>query len=247
MSITVSARALLLRVTLLLGFILPGSAGADPQARYEVVNQADIALQFATMDPARGTWKNQVIEPGQRRSFIWASGADQGRVRIGTEGRGYVEYDVHTNKRYSIVWDGRKGMWDFRTTGTLGGRPQHAGAGGYQAQGAWNSGNGAPGQYAPTQVGTGQPRPSWTLFNRSNERLEFQTLDYTRGTWRDQVTHPHQQTSYSFGPGQSAGKVRIATTNRGYVEYDVHAGQSYTIIWDKRKGMWDFRRARNDG
>ena len=73
-----------------------------------------------------------------------------------------------------------------------------------------------------------QQLASWSLHNRSNERIQFQTFDPARGTWKNQVSFPHQTTPYTMSPGVMAGKIRIATTNRGYVEYDVEAGGSYS-------------------
>jgi hypothetical protein len=44
-----------------------------------------------------------------------------------------------------------------------------------------------------------------------------------------------------------SGKIRIATTDRGYVEYDVQAGGNYSVIWNRQSGMWDVRTRRSDG
>lgn len=235
MSINASLQALVTRTLLLAALLVPGLAAAD-SPRYVVVNETDKTLNFSTLDPARGTWRQQTIAPGQRRSFVWASGAEQGKVRIRTDGRGYVQYDIHANQRYAIVWDSRKGVWDFRSRGPLG--AQRASNDGYRSNA--NYGGGQSNRY-----GNGGRRTAsenvWTLFNRSNERLEFQTFDYARGSWRNQVSHPHQRTSYRMGGNYTQGKVRISTRNRGYVEYDVHAGGSYTLVWDRNKGMWDFR------
>ncbi|TAN46842.1 MAG: hypothetical protein EPN21_19350 [Methylococcaceae bacterium] len=83
--------------------------------------------------------------------------------------------------------------------------------------------------------------PTYTLFNDTNEALNFETLDPGRGTWKSQTTNPHEKKSFSMTSGIPSGKIRIATTSRGYVEYDVYAGGSYRLIWDAQKGMWDFR------
>lgn len=78
------------------------------------------------------------------------------------------------------------------------------------------------------------------------EGIEFQTLDPARGTWGNQVSHPHQSSPYTMSPGVTSGKIRIATTNRGYVEYDVQARGAYSIVWNRQSGMWDVR-TRRDG
>lgn len=232
-----------MRVVLLLLALAPAIAAADGQSRYELFNDTDEVLNFSTMDPARGTWKPQTIQPGQRRAFIWASGSDRGKIRIGTHGRGYVEYDIYVGKRYAVVWDARKGVWDFRDSGRLAASSRYADG--------VPPGNDSPRathahqRTASTQNAAGYPVASFSLFNRSNERLEFQTYDPAIGRWTNHVTHPHQRTSYSIGGGYAAGKVRVATRNRGYFEYDVHAGGHYTLVWDKQKGMWDFRRSSN--
>jgi len=45
----------------------------------------------------------------------------------------------------------------------------------------------------------------------------------------------------TFTSGTRTGKIRVATKGRGYVEYDVHAGWKYNLLWDATKGVWDFR------
>ena len=41
----------------------------------------------------------------------------------------------------------------------------------------------------------------------------------------------------------NAGKFRIATQNRGFVEYQVKSGGRYTLGWDNAKGVWDLKLA----
>lgn len=83
--------------------------------------------------------------------------------------------------------------------------------------------------------------PTYTLFNDTNEVLNFETLDPGRGTWKNQSANPHERKTFSMTSGITSGKIRIATVSRGYVEYDVYSGGSYKLIWDTQKGMWDFR------
>jgi len=217
-------------------FALCGLPVAAQQPMYEIQNASDQPVTFFTMDPARGTWKTQQLQPHERKNLAWYSGAEQGKIRIGTDGRGHVQYDVQAGHKYAIVWNDRKGVWD------LTGR-------GHMAQ------QGAPMNTPPTAnrggqdaVGYAAPQPqlaSWSLHNRSNERIEFQTLDPARGTWKNQVSYPQQTTPYTMRPGVTSGKIRIATANRGYVEYDVQAGASYSIVWNQQSAMWDVRTRRN--
>lgn len=81
---------------------------------------------------------------------------------------------------------------------------------------------------------------TWKLTNISNQTLKFDTFDPARGTWKQQSIYPHQPVSYSMNA--DSGKFRIATTNRGFVEYQVRAGGQYTLGWDAGKGVWDLKR-----
>ena len=169
------------------------------------------------MDAVRGTWKSWSIYPNQTQEFHWESGTKSGKVRIATENRGYVEYSVYEGNRYSFVWDKNKNVWDMRTIGKLANVP-----------------NAAP---APVAA----KGPTWSLENRSNETLKFQTREPADSTWRDQSAFPNENKSFYFSPGVRQGRIRIATQNRGHVEYDIRAGWRYSIVWDKNKAVWDFR------
>lgn len=248
MSNWMAAARLLLVAFALLAAGVPALA---QQPRYEIHNESDQVVTFFTMDPARGTWKTQQLQPYETKNLVWYSGANQGKIRIGTEGRGHVQYDVQSGQKYAIVWSDRKGVWDVRSRGHLGDSgggyaqgPGHAPPpagyrGGPQHAVGYANGNG----YQPSQP----QLASWSLHNRSNERIQFQTFDPARGTWKNQVSYPHQTTPYTMSPGVMSGKIRIATTDRGYVEYDVQAGGSYSIIWNRHSGMWDVRTSRRDG
>ncbi|WP_338848176.1 hypothetical protein V8J88_04965 [Massilia sp. W12] len=82
---------------------------------------------------------------------------------------------------------------------------------------------------------------TWSLRNTSNLTLHFETFDYQRGTWKQQVIYPNQTVNYSLSHGTSEGKFHINTQDRGFVEYRVEAGQSYTVGWDQQKGVWDLK------
>jgi hypothetical protein len=127
-----------------------------------------------------------------------------------------VQYDVYEGKRYSFVWDKNKGVWDMRTIGTLA------------------AATNAPAPAAATNA-------TWSLQNRTNEKLVFQTRESNSANWREQSAFPNENKSFHFSPGVTQGKIRIATQNRGHVEYDIRAGWRYSIIWDKNKSVWDFR------
>ncbi len=179
---------------------------------YEIFNTSNTTLTFETMDPGRGTWVSHSIYPHESKRYRWRSG-DRGRVRIATRNHGYVEYDVYEGNQYKFVWDNNKSMWDMRTT-----------------------------RRAP--VGAPEPavaRASWSLENRTNEALRFETREPRDNTWRNQSAFPHENKRFSFSPGVTRGRIRIATRERGFVEYDVRAGWRYSIVWDKNKGVWDFR------
>jgi hypothetical protein len=201
------------RVFILL-LIFASSAG---WARYEIHNASNSTLKFDTLDAVRGTWKTWNIFPNQTREFQWESGVKSGKVRIATENRGFVEYDVHAGKRYSFVWDQRKSVWDMRTVGGLANAPQQVAA--------------------PVKA-------TWALENRTNEKLVFQTREPKDANWREQSAFPNEHKSFHFSPGVTQGRIRIATKDRGYVEYDIRAGWRYSIIWDKNKAVWDFRTER---
>lgn len=209
------------------------------QPMYEIHNASDRSVTFFTMDPARGTWKAQQLLPRERKNLTWHSGASQGKIRIDTNGRGHVQYDVQAGHRYAVVWNDRKGVWDLASRGYMG----QQGASMNTPPVSNHGGQRAAGYGAPPQ----RQLASWTLHNRSNQRIEFQTLDPARGTWKSQVSYPNQSTPYTMSPGVTSGKIRIATAERGYVEYDVQAGGAYSIVWNRQGQMWDVRTRRHDG
>jgi hypothetical protein len=185
-------------------------------ARYEIINGSNATLNFETLDPVRGTWRSWSIYPNQTREFKWESGVQSGKVRIATQNRGYVQYNIYEGNRYRFIWDNNKGVWDMRTAGSLA-------------------------QAAPSAASPATTQATWSLLNRTNEALKFQTREPGDNSWRDQSAYPHQTKSFTFSPGVTQGKIRIATRDRGFVEYDIRAGWRYSIIWDKNKGVWDFR------
>ena len=80
----------------------------------------------------------------------------------------------------------------------------------------------------------------YEIFNSSNATLKFETMDPARGTWITHSIYPHESRQYRWRSGDR-GRVRIATKNHGYVEYDVYEGNQYKFLWDPNKGVWDFR------
>jgi hypothetical protein len=179
---------------------------------YEVFNASNTTLTFETMDPARGTWMSHSIYPHESRRYQWKSG-DRGRVRIATQNQGYVEYDVYEGNQYRFIWDNNKRMWDMRTARRAANAPPPA-----------------------------QPQQAiWSLLNRTNETLQFETREPADTTWRAQSVFPNENKRFHFSTGVTRGKIRIATRERGFVEYDIRAGWRYSIVWDKAKGVWDFR------
>lgn len=83
-------------------------------APYKLHNQSNQTLSFETLDPARGTWRSQSLYPNETKAFTFAPGIKDGKIRIVTPGRGYVEYDTHFGWKYSLLWDAVKGVWDLQ-------------------------------------------------------------------------------------------------------------------------------------
>lgn len=106
-----------------LKFAAGSSAGNAPaqqqyrsqQGSYQLYNASDTELAFETFDPARGTWKAQTVYPNENKTFTMSSTNVVGKIRIATEGRGAVEYDVRNGWKYKLIWSRHKGVWDFRT------------------------------------------------------------------------------------------------------------------------------------
>lgn len=90
----------------------------------------------------------------------------------------------------------------------------------------------------------------WAFYeirNASNITLKFDTLDRVRGTWRSWEIYPNQTREFRWENAAGSGTVRIGTENRGYVQYTVHEGNRYSMVWDQNKGVWDFRTLQRGG
>jgi hypothetical protein len=83
--------------------------------------------------------------------------------------------------------------------------------------------------------------PAYNLYNKSDNVLNFQTLDPGRGTWKDQQIAPREQKTYTILSGARSAKIRIGTPNQGYKEYVLAAGGLYHLSWSHRQQMWDVR------
>lgn len=81
--------------------------------------------------------------------------------------------------------------------------------------------------------------PTYNIYNDTNTVLNFQTFDPGRGTWKDQQVGPHQQKTFNMNSGIPTGKIRIATADRGFNEYNIGAGGVYRLTWSQAKQMWD--------
>ena len=184
---------------------------------WNVTNTSNQTLKFETFEPVRGTWKGQTIYPNQPMDFTMTG--NDGKFRIATQNRGFVEYKVVAGGRYTLGWDQAKGVWDLKFAKGPG-----------------------PANPAPTSAAL-----TYELKNSSNQTLNFETLDPSRGTWKKQTAYPNESKSFSFAAGVRDGKIRIVTQGRGFVEYDVHAGWKYNLIWDQGKGVWDFRTLKRAG
>ena len=84
-------------------------------ASFELLNSSNEKLIFQTLDPARGTWKDQEIYPNERKRYTFSGGVLRGKIQISTPGRGRVEYDTKNGWVYKVLWDSNKGVWDFQT------------------------------------------------------------------------------------------------------------------------------------
>lgn len=84
-------------------------------AAYQLYNQSNQTLSFQTMDSVRRTWMQQSVYPNETKAFTFSPGIKDGKIRVTTPGRGYVEYDVRSGWKYKILWNAGKGMWDLRT------------------------------------------------------------------------------------------------------------------------------------
>ncbi|MBE9610473.1 Tudor-knot domain-containing protein [Chitinilyticum piscinae] len=80
---------------------------------------------------------------------------------------------------------------------------------------------------------------SFAIYNNSDITLQFQTYDPARGTWKEQSLTPYENKSYTITEGVNRAKFRIATQNRGQVEYLVGVGGVYRLSWNQKRGLWD--------
>jgi hypothetical protein len=248
---------------LFLLFILCSTLANAQQNSWGLTNTSNANLSFETFDPARGTWKAQSIYPNQSVNYSMSPGVTAGKFHIETKGRGFVEYQVLAGKKYTIGWNPAKDMWDMkfapgydawhspnsdneRNAGNAGNNRRDHARDNWQDNGNGNgNGNGGGGgervRGDSAGVGASQHATSYKLSNASNEKLDFETLDLARGTWKKQDIFPNQTKAFTMSPGTSVGKIRIATDGRGFVEYDMRLGWSYQVLFDNRKGVWDVR------
>ena len=211
---------MLVRLSLLLALLFtPFIAWA--QSTWVLSNISNQTLRFETLHPASQAWQPQSIQPGRHVNYTFSSGYTEGKFRISTPNRGYVEYKVRGGYQYTLGWDNNKGLWDLKFAPMA----QNAPPPGVMSQNA----------------NPGAPAASYRLRNHTGQTLNFETFDPGRGTWRPQTAMPNQSTTYAFTPGVTRGKIRIGTQGRGYKEYDVLAGGHYSLTWNQAQAMWDFR------
>ncbi|MDO9106693.1 MAG: Tudor-knot domain-containing protein [Methylovulum sp.] len=104
---------LLIWLACIAGFVSTPIVAQQPS--YSIYNDTSTPLSFETLDPGRGTWRNQAVNPHQLKSFTINSGMPSGKIRIGTPTRGYNEYTVGTGGVYRLTWNEQKQMWDVTT------------------------------------------------------------------------------------------------------------------------------------
>jgi len=210
---------MLVRLSLLLALLFtPLMAWA--QSTWELANISNQTLRFETLHPASQAWQPQVIEPGRRLNYTFTSGYTEGKFRIFTPNRGYVEYKVHGGRQYTLGWNNGRGLWDLKVLPLAQNAPP-------------------PGALAQNTV-PNERAPRYRLRNHTGQTLNFDTFDPARGTWKPQTALPNQTSSYTFSPGVTRGKIRISTQGRGTKEYEVFAGGHYSLTWNQAQGMWDF-------
>lgn len=81
---------------------------------YNLYNETNVVLNYQTLDPARGTWKDQKLNPRSQITMNMKSGIATGKIRIATPNHGYNEYKVGAGGVYRLTWNDRKQMWDVR-------------------------------------------------------------------------------------------------------------------------------------
>ncbi len=96
--------------------------------------------------------------------------------------------------------------------------------------GAQAQGNMPPGGYA-----------GYELRNDADQALTFETFDWRRNEWHVHTIQAHENRPVGWHSASGIGRIRISTSGRGYVEYQVHAGARYTMRWSNREGRWDLR------
>ena len=82
---------------------------------------------------------------------------------------------------------------------------------------------------------------AYELQNITNQALTFETYDPVRNSWRTHTIGPNENRRMAWHSGTNVGRIRIATSGRGFVEYDVRAGWRYSVVWSNHKQMWDVR------
>ena len=102
------------------GMFVPVGANPNPLADFpfefsqgekltrSVAGYGALSYTFADVLTIRG----EIRYTNERKTLTWQSGATEGRIRVGTEGRGHVQYDVRAGHRYAIQWSNQKGVWD---------------------------------------------------------------------------------------------------------------------------------------
>ncbi|HEY8359566.1 MAG TPA: hypothetical protein VIL30_19115 [Ramlibacter sp.] len=87
--------------------------GAQVAGAWEMLNRSNETITFDVAEG--GNWRQLTVYPNENKSFALAPGVTQAKVRVSTQGRGYVMYDVRAGWKYSLLWDPRKSVWDMRT------------------------------------------------------------------------------------------------------------------------------------
>jgi hypothetical protein len=83
------------------------------QPSYSLFNDTNDLVVVRTFLASRGSWINHNLTPHQNQTLTLPSNEPYGKVRVDTQGKGYVEYDVSTGNAYRIYFNPNKQVLDL--------------------------------------------------------------------------------------------------------------------------------------
>ena len=88
-------------------------------------------------------------------------------------------------------------------------------------------------------------QPTYSIFNDSNDLVSVSSFLASRGNWINHSMTPHQTISLTLPPNEPYGKIRVDTPGKGYVQYDISAGNAYRVFFNPKKQVLDMVTAKN--